>query len=87
MKQHITSNQAKEVTKDQFYSCFYELEDRDDWYEYHANAMNIGKMIDYLEDASFSKNGAFWYLTTLENTYVGNEIVDVLWTAVKAEMY
>lgn len=49
MKQHITPNQAKEITEDQFYSLFNEIVKRNDWADYHYKKITIGKMIEILD--------------------------------------
>lgn len=50
MRQHITPKQAKQLTKEQFYSLFPDLVIRDDWANYHHKKITIGKIIEILKD-------------------------------------
>lgn len=87
MKYHITPKQAKEVTEEQFYSMFNEIVKRDDWANYHHRKMTIGKMIDFLDGVKVYKGltDQNWYVEveSSEHEYVGKELTDALWEAVK----
>lgn len=87
MKYHIKPKQVKEITEKQFYSMFNEIVPRDDWANYHHRKMTISKMIDWLDGVNINKS-AFdhhWYVTVNddEKEYVGKELTDALWEAVK----
>jgi hypothetical protein len=85
MKYHITPKQAKELTKDQYYSMFNDLVLRDDWANYHHRKMTIGKMIDYLDGVSVFKGlgDGQWYVQCDGLEFEGKELTDALWEAVK----
>lgn len=87
MKYHITPKQAKEITEEHFYSMFNEIVRRDDWYKYHHKKMDIGKMIDYLDEVTISKSivDDIWNVFVFEEKYEGTELVDALWNAVKSD--
>lgn len=87
MKYHITPNQAKEIKEEQFYSLFNEIVKREDWYKYHHKKMDIGKMIDYLDEVTIGKSviDNIWNVFVFEENYIGEELVDALWNAVKDE--
>lgn len=87
MKYHITPKQAKEITDEQFYSLFNEIVRRDDWYKYHHKKMDIGKMIDYLDEVTIGKSSidGIWNVFVFEENYEGVELVDALWNAVKSD--
>lgn len=50
MKQHITPQQAQQITEEQFYSLFDEIVKRKDYANFHHKKLDIGKMIEILED-------------------------------------
>lgn len=88
MKYHITPKQAKEMTEEQFYSMFNEVVPRQDWANYHHKKMTIGKMIDYLDEVIISKStvDSQWHVSLLdERHFIGKELTDALWEAVKDE--
>lgn len=88
MKYHITPKQAKEVTEEQFYSFFNEIVPRKDWANYHCKKMDIGKMIDYLDEVTISKSivDGMWNLLIFDKNYEGKDLVDTLWEAMKDEL-
>ena len=85
MKYHITPKQAKEISEEQFYSYFNEIVSRNDWANYHHRKMDIGKMIDYLDEVTISKSivDGMWNVFVFEKHYEGKELVDALWKAMK----
>lgn len=84
MKQHITPEQAQEITEEQFYNLFEDvLEEkivhRSDWYKYHHKKMTIGKMIAILVQ---------YKIVGFENYCIDFEwyegcLCDALWETVK----
>lgn len=89
IKYHITPKQAKEVTEEQFYSFFSEIVPRKNWANYHHRKMDIGKMIEYLDEVSVSKsiNGVWNVCVFLtDKNYEGKELVDALWGAMRDEI-
>ncbi|MWV44799.1 hypothetical protein GRF59_14355 [Paenibacillus sp. HJL G12] len=87
MKYHIVPKQAKEVTEEQFYSFFNEIAPRKDWSSYHHKKMDIGKMIDFLDEVTISKDivDGKWNIFVFDKNYEGKELVDALWEAMKDE--
>ena len=85
MKYHITPKQAKDVSEEEFYSIFNEIVPRKDWANYHHKKMDIGKMIDFLDEVTIGKSivDGNWNLFVDEKHYEGKELVDILWGAVK----
>ncbi|MCP1184911.1 hypothetical protein [Paenibacillus sp. 1781tsa1] len=88
MKYHITPKQAKEVTEEQFYSFFSDIVPRKDWANYHHRKMDIGKMIDYLDEVIISKSviDGMWNVAAFDKHYEGKEFVDALWQAMKDDI-
>ncbi|WP_091017782.1 MULTISPECIES: hypothetical protein [Paenibacillus] len=90
MKYHITPKQAKEITEERFYSFFNDIVSRKDWANYHHRKMDIGKMIDYLDEVTIGKSiiDGKWNVCTFltDGHYEGQELVDALWEAMKDEI-
>lgn len=99
MKQHITVEQVKELSQetigkidDQLYSAMYfysKLEHEPRW-DFAANLLTIGKMIEMLWDkmyyVSFDTNNVVCLYNSqeCEMCFDGlNELADALWEAVK----
>ncbi|WP_145413481.1 hypothetical protein [Paenibacillus xylanexedens] len=88
MKNHITPKQAKEATEEQFYSFFNEIVPRKDWTNYHHRKMDIGKMIDYLDEVIISRSviDGMWNIVAFDKHYKGKELTDALWEAMKDDV-
>ncbi|MBD8836278.1 hypothetical protein IFU39_00395 [Paenibacillus sp. CFBP 13594] len=90
MKYHITPKQAREVTEEQFYSFFNEIVPRSNWASYHCRKMDIGKMIDYLDEVTVGRSivDRKWNVCTFltDRHYEGKELVDALWEAMKEDI-
>ena len=60
MKEHITPSQAKEITKEQFYTLFknqhWACVNRNDWADYHHKKVTIGKMLYMIKDSNYYGN-------------------------------
>jgi hypothetical protein len=95
MKQHITVEQAKEISAEQFYSLFDEIVERKNWTEYHHKKITIGKMIEILGDEIAEMSPTWnddnkiirWAVDVCNANYGGwfssEELCDALWEAVK----
>lgn len=94
MKAHIRPKQAKEVTKEEFYSLFDELVDRDDWHHFHHKKMTIAKMIEILDENSYyweidnvdeddGFNVIVHYEDKVTRMFTRSKLCDTLWEAVK----
>lgn len=85
MKTHISPKQAREVSEETFYSVFNELVPRKDWATYHHKKMDIGRMIDYLDEVKITKSvmNDMWDVFCFKQHYKEKELVDALWEAMK----
>lgn len=90
MKQHIYPEQAREISKEQFYSLFDELVDRDDWANYHHRKLTIGKLIEVIksENICYIKHLKNWKVCIFDKDLEQREfesinLCDSLWGAVK----
>ena len=87
MKYHITPKQAKEITEEQFYSMFNEIEHREDWMDYYHKNITIEKMIDILDEITVGRDFVdkhFCVFLLDGRDFKEEEFTDALWEAVKS---
>ena len=83
MKQHITPEQAKEITEEQFYSLFDEIVKRKDWANYHHKKVTIGKCIEVLTSKGINDGVTGWMDEYTIDIEWNGELIDSLWESVK----
>lgn len=89
MKQHISPEQVKQISEEQFYLLFAEIVKRDDYATFHHKKMTIGKMMEFLRQnfqVRVYSDSTAWNIRLFDLMDYDHNPENVLWGEWKAEL-